>query len=654
MQFISICHRSIRTLLLSAASLTCGLALFGAGNGAAETPGLTAVRQIRDQSPEQASSERVVRLRGVVTAVSGWKTSFFLQDSTSGISVDRLDSGPDVESGQLVEIVGVTSPGMFAPILKAQTVRILGAGKLPEPRAIGASDLSGGTFDSQWAKVQGLVRTAVVLSIWGHDVLVLELDTGDGKLVTARIRSFGGVDWHRLPAAIVSLEGVCGTVFNDRRQYVGSRIFVPSLSNVKVVRPGPADLFDRPRQSLSSIARFNSGRNLFRPIRIRGTVTYWPGEDRVYVQDGSEGILVRTNQRKFFEPGSLVDVVGYASEGDYSPSLEGATLRFVEGTRVSTEPLNITAQKTVGEKDGFLSSPYDSLLVRLSGFLKQVVPGVDEQVLILQQGKKTFTARLPNSASVEVLPPVGSEVQVTGVCVTRVDAAHEPNGFKILLRSASDVIVLKDAPWWNAEHAKAVVAAMAVAIVALGLLLTFFRREAALRQLSLSDPLTGVHNRRGFVLLAEQQRRVALRNKTDMLLFYIDVNKFKQINDTFGHKEGDVALQTVANTLRKCFRTSDIIGRLGGDEFAVVACDSMTESRDKLQERLAFLMEQSSGQSGAGYDLSLSVGALHCDETMQGKSIEDLLARADALMYEQKLNRKGAAQTVLGLETEKA
>ena len=654
MRFISICHRNLRTLLLSAASLLCGFALLGASNSAGQTLGLTAVRQIRDQSPEQASSGRVVRLQGVVTAVSGWKTSFFFQDASSGISVDRLDDGPEVQSGQLVEIVGVTSPGLFAPIIQAQSVRILGTGKLPVPKVVGAADLSGGTVDSQWAKVQGLVRTAVVMPIWGHDVLVLELDTGDGNLMTARVRNFDGVDWHRLPAAIVSLQGVCGTIFNDRRQYVGSRIFVPSLSDVKVLHSGPADLFDRPRQSLSSIARFNSARNASSPIRVRGTVTYWPGEDRVYVQDGSEGILVRTNQRKSFAPGSLVDVVGYASEGDYSPLLESATLRLVGLNRVLTEPVDITAQKILEERDGFASSPFDSMLVRLPGILKQVVPGVDEQVLVLQDGKKTFTARLANSIAVKVLPSVGSAVQVTGVCVTRVDSEHEPNGFKILLRSASDMAVLKDAPWWNAEHAKAVVAVMAIAIVAMGVLLTFFRREAALRQLSLSDPLTGVHNRRGFVLLAEQQRRVALRNKTAMLLFYIDVNRFKQINDTFGHKEGDVALQRVADTLRKCFRTSDIIGRLGGDEFAVVACEAITESRDKLQERLAFLVEENSSQSGARYELSLSVGALLCDETMYGKSIEDLLARADALMYVQKLNRRDPSQNVLELEIEKA
>ena len=650
MQLTSVCRRSIGKHFVLTAFLVFSLALSLSVESAAETTGVTTVREIREQSPDHAFTEQVVRLRGVVTAISGWKSSFFLQDSSSGISVDRLDSGPAVQSGQLVEIVGVTSPGMFAPLVKAKSVSILGTGTLPIAKVVEASDLAGGTLDSRWIKVKGLVRSAVVVPIWGHDVLVLELDIGDGNLITARVRSFTGVNWHRLPAAIVSLEGVCGSVFNDRRQYVGSRIFVPSLNDVKVLRSGPADLFDRPLQSLSSIARFSFGKNAFSPIRVRGTVTYWQGEDHIYVQDGSEGTLVRTNQQSSLGPGSIVDVVGFAREGDYSPSLESATLRLVGSNSMSTIPVNIAAAKVIEEKDGFPSSPYDSLLIRLSGVLKQVVPGVEEQVLILQDDKTTFTARLVDSTAVDDLPPLGSRVQVTGVCVTRVDTAHEPSGFKVLLRSAADVVVLKHAPWWNAEHAKTVVAAMAAALIAMGVLLTVFRREATLKQLSLSDSLTDVHNRRGFVLLAEQQWRIACRNKTAMLLFYVDVNRFKQINDTFGHKEGDVALQTVASNLKKCFRTSDIIGRLGGDEFAVVACDAMTESRERLQERLGLLMKQSSRESAAKYDLSLSAGALLCDQTMYSLTIEDLLARADALMYSQKVNRTDKSHNVLALE----
>jgi diguanylate cyclase (GGDEF)-like protein len=169
--------------------------------------------------------------------------------------------------------------------------------------------------------------------------------------------------------------------------------------------------------------------------------------------------------------------------------------------------------------------------------------------------------------------------------------------------------------------------------------LAVVRRQASLRALAVADPLTGLYNRRGFLLLAEQQWQLALRGKIPFLLFYIDVDKFKEINDTFGHKEGDLALQAVAEVLRECFRKADIIGRLGGDEFAVTAIDATDSSRATLERRIATTVQQSNEKTGHAFQLSLSIGILTCDSSLGAISIEDLLARADALMYQQKRNR---------------
>ena len=88
--------------------------------------------------------------------------------------------------------------------------------------------------------------------------------------------------------------------------------------------------------------------------------------------------------------------------------------------------------------------------------------------------------------------------------------------------------------------------------------------------LSLMDELTGLHNRRGFVSLAEQRLKLTSRQGVRSTLIFIDVDNLKYINDNFGHREGDGALQQIAGLLRECFRESDIIGRLGGDEFCVL------------------------------------------------------------------------------------
>src|SRR5882757_688544 len=122
--------------------------------------------------------------------------------------------------------------------------------------------------------------------------------------------------------------------------------------------------------------------------------------------------------------------------------------------------------------------------------------------------------------------------------------------------------------------------------------LAIVRRQASLRALTVTDPLTGLYNRRGFLLLAEHQWQLSLRKKTAFLLFYIDVDRFKEINDSLGHKVGDLAIQAVAAVLRECFRKTDIIGRLGGDEFAVVAVDACLETRAMFEQRLARLVQQ--------------------------------------------------------------
>src|SRR6185369_5039973 len=95
--------------------------------------------------------------------------------------------------------------------------------------------------------------------------------------------------------------------------------------------------------------------------------------------------------------------------------------------------------------------------------------------------------------------------------------------------------------------------------------------EEKLRELSVSDELTGLANRRGFMLLAEQQIKLAQRTGKGLVLVFADLDRLKWINDTLGHAEGDRAIQDTALILRNSFRTSDIVARLGGDEFVALS-----------------------------------------------------------------------------------
>ena len=98
--------------------------------------------------------------------------------------------------------------------------------------------------------------------------------------------------------------------------------------------------------------------------------------------------------------------------------------------------------------------------------------------------------------------------------------------------------------------------------------------QSELSSLALTDELTGLYNRRGFICLSEVQLKLARRSGCDMVLFFIDVDGLKQINDSFGHSEGDNALIRTAEVLRMTFRESDVLARIGGDEFGALAIEA--------------------------------------------------------------------------------
>jgi diguanylate cyclase (GGDEF)-like protein/PAS domain S-box-containing protein len=161
------------------------------------------------------------------------------------------------------------------------------------------------------------------------------------------------------------------------------------------------------------------------------------------------------------------------------------------------------------------------------------------------------------------------------------------------------------------------------------------KAEEELRQLSVTDPLTGLYNRRGFLVLAQQQIKLAKRHKQDLGLLFIDLDGLKVTNDTLGHAQGDAALREAAVILVQSFRESDIVARLGGDEFVVLAIQTGKETTDALTAGLRKRLEERNARPGAPYPLKMSIGVAYC-EAGAACAVEDLLSRADRSMYEKK------------------
>ncbi|MEG4809810.1 diguanylate cyclase [Microcoleus sp. F8-D3] len=164
--------------------------------------------------------------------------------------------------------------------------------------------------------------------------------------------------------------------------------------------------------------------------------------------------------------------------------------------------------------------------------------------------------------------------------------------------------------------------------------------EEQVRELSLTDELTRLHNRRGFFVLGQQQLKVVHRQQSSCCILFVDLDGLKQLNDNMGHEVGDRAIADVAEILKQTCRSSDIVARLGGDEFVIFALNYL-ESGKELVVRLQANIDRFNQESNRCYQLSISIG-IHCCIPDGETSLEQLIALADELMYAQKRTKKRA------------
>jgi diguanylate cyclase (GGDEF)-like protein/PAS domain S-box-containing protein len=160
-----------------------------------------------------------------------------------------------------------------------------------------------------------------------------------------------------------------------------------------------------------------------------------------------------------------------------------------------------------------------------------------------------------------------------------------------------------------------------------------------LETLSLVDDLTGLYNRRGFFTIALEHFKMADRQREKMFLLFMDLDNLKNINDTYGHHKGDQALIGIADILKTTFRSSDVKGRMGGDEFAVFLVGASRDGMEAAESRLKRNIEMFNESKENPFQLSVSIGVSHYDP-VHPCTIDELLVRADKIMYEEK-RRKG-------------
>jgi signal transduction histidine kinase len=485
-------HRHLRVAALALLStVTLGSRVSAQTSGAA-LPTLTTIKAIRELSQDEGARGYRVRVRAIVTHMDErGDTGLMIHDGEFGQFVIRpTDKAADrvwrdIERGDRVEIEGVTVRGGFAPNVQPTAIRRIGEAPLPKPKHIPFAAMLTGRHDCDYVEVVGVVQRAWLSSDPQMHTLFADVAFEDG-VVRATFWDYSAQDLKRFIDARVRIRGNVGTLFGRTEQLRGVSLFVGHVSDITVLEP-PPNPFWLPSRSIRSIYNYSAAGEVNRRIRVRGVVTcYIPGHavevgdftstarfryvrHVLYVDDGTGGARVETEQDQSVRPGTVVDVAGFPAVTPGKPILVNAVFR-VWGKAPEPPPTEIGGANV-------LTPENDAALVRMDGYFLSALTSPTGRILVLRVGETVFHADLEEGVAnqaVERLRP-GSLIRVTGVYGFQ---WGPPPTFRLFLRSADDIFVVAAAPWWTFRHTLV----MAVMLTLVGCVAAVWVRTAANRK----------------------------------------------------------------------------------------------------------------------------------------------------------------------------
>jgi len=682
----------------------------GVGESGAGEAVLHTVKAVHGLEPAMAAEALPVELRGVITYDDPIWRQMWVQDGTGGIFA-KYSKGQRVRAGDRVRVRGVTGPGNFAPVILSPAIEVEGRGKMPAPEEATLAKATAGVLDSQYVRIEGIVRRLKYGESPQHAMLAFDLETALGKVHVSTTPGFPyGEEQRKLSDAEVRIDGAFGTIYNSRRQLVGYQMLVSRPGQIEVLEGAKADPFAAETTPVAALLSYSPRARVGHRVKVAGAVTL-EGADFLYLQDATGGVEIRGETRGL-NPGEVVEAVGYpALEGRYTPVMTDAVFRRV-GRRE-----NVTAAVTNPER--ILTGQQDLTLVTVEGRLLTAAHVPSGETLVLRSGAWTYTAQLDTTDKGAAFRNLrdGSVLRLTGICSTQVDPSRiyrlleeDPVTFRILLRSAGDVTLVHAAPFWTPETTLILLALCSVAmltilawagvlrrrvrmqrveleraqeteqamrdlslamqevtkeqrfdravsvrgsediarlVVGFNTMLVELRErdeakreaEARLQHMALIDELTGLPNRRLLSDRLTQTLARARREGRKVAALYIDLDGFKLVNDSLGHRIGDVLLGQVAQRLLARKREADTLARIGGDEFTLVLDqvggeEDAEQAAKSLLEALGAPFEIEGHLIRVGASIGISVFPEH------GNSPDHLLQQADCAMYAAKRNGK--------------
>jgi len=445
---------------------------------AGKLPALTTAAEVHRLKREEAQRGYPVKIRGVVTCVLPERQAFVLQDSSRGLYVEdhsEIRSHPP-QIGEFLEVQGVSDPSLFAPIVDAQQIISLGEGHLPVPVYPTWDQLLNGSLDAQYVEIQGIITGAQT-----NEVTLL---TQGGRIkLKLRVTGLKSEALEHYEDALVRVRG-CLLASWD---YVTHEVKVGEIriygADISVDQPAPADLFAIPRKTAADLLLFDPQASVFQRVKVAGQIVH-VRDMEYYLTDGQNGLRFITKKPEELKAGDLVEVVGF-------PELSGASLVLREAVarKIGEGPL---PEAKALPADGMIQSDYDATRVRVKGKLVSVRVTHAEQVLEIQNGVRNFVARLDAMNGSAESPPVGSQLEMTGVYSGQGGnraVGQDISSFELLLNSPGDIKVLARPPWWTLQRLLIIVGALACVLAITVLWITQLHRKVEQRTTELEKQI---------------------------------------------------------------------------------------------------------------------------------------------------------------------
>jgi signal transduction histidine kinase len=525
---------------------------------------LTNASAILALSGEQAAQGIKISIKGVVTAAEPtWGGRFFIQDSSAGVFVENI-SKFQPNPGDVLVVSGVSYPGGYAPIISKPNWMKVGEAPLPPARPVAIEQLMLGAEDGQRIEISGVIREAETT----NNLLQIDLSSGGYRIrVYAPISP--GIDPRKLVGSKVDVKGTPATDYNaPLRRLLSVDVYVPIPDDFVIEKAAAADPFGGPLTLISHIAQYRAGRSYEDRIHVKGVVLYQRKGEDLFIRDATGGLQIKSGQIQSVAKGDVVEAVGFPAFENFLPVLEDATFKKVSDPQVNELPLSVpTGELLEGMHHSELITMRGTLLDRLEeqGTSPAIQPDI-ETILVLQTSNLMFTAKSETAGPSPSLKsiPIGSVIEVSGICFLQSDEAGNIKSVQILLPTANSVRMISKPSWLTPEHLLITLAiAFLVIIVGMSWVVMVTRRNSALRYLIHERELDQKELQKAHDTLESR-----VKERTEQLKFQITAKKVaevqfkatltertrlaKDLHDTIEQTMTGLTLQL--NTVRKLFR----------------------------------------------------------------------------------------------------